>query len=71
VLKEGKKKNEDKNRGLYREISKDGSMPSTVDAQISQLDNLDFMFNGANALLITEGEIRFIADADTDTSGRE
>lgn len=71
VLKEGKKKNEDKKRGLYREISKDGSMPSTVDAQISQLDNLDFMFNGANALLITEGEIRFIADADTDTSGRE
>jgi len=71
VLKEGKKKNEDKKRGLYREISKDGSMPSTVDAQISRLDNLDFMFNGANALLITEGEIRFIADADTDTSGRE
>lgn len=71
VLKEGKKRNEDKKRGLYREISKDGSMPSTVVAQISQLDSLDFMFNGANALLITEDEIRFIADADTDSSEHE
>lgn len=64
VLKEGKKKNEDKKRSLYREISKEGSMPATVDAQISQLDNLDFMFNRANALIITDGEIRFIEDND-------
>lgn len=60
VLKEGKKKNEDKKRSLYREISKEGSMPAKVDTQISQLDDLDFMFNKANALIVTKNGIRFI-----------
>lgn len=62
VLKEGKKKIEDKKRQLYREISKEAAMSASVVAQIEQLDDLDFMFNRANALVVTEGELRFIEE---------
>ena len=62
LIEEGKRKKQSKKRELWRDVSSSDRFAGMASDQIVQYEQLNYMFNEATALLITEDEIQFIQD---------
>lgn len=60
LIDEGSRKRELKKRELWRDISSGDYMADVASEQVARYEQLNFMFNEANGLLITDSEIRFV-----------
>ena len=60
LIDEGIRKRELKKRELWRDISSGDYMADVASEQVARYEQLNFMFNEANGLLITDSEIRFV-----------
>lgn len=60
LLDEGKRQKETKKRELWRELSSSNVLEDALNQQVDRYNRMNFMFNEADGLIVTEDEIRFI-----------